>query len=143
MSPNAALAALSELVDRLGRSPTLPRTGPETEGPFTGTLSGPAAPRPLRAVASFQATWSRLRVEHRLREALAQVPAAAGPLNTSHLVNRTLQAMHDLSPHYLDAFMSHIDTLQRLEQASGGGSAPAPALKPRGATKPRPPTGRT
>lgn len=121
---SSALAGLSELVDRLGRStPSAarasvpPRSGAArpTETPMTAT------PQPLKAVVEFKDTWSRLRVEHRLRQALAQVPASAGPLNSSHLVNRALQAMRDLSPLYLDAFMSHVDTLQWLEQASGGG----------------------
>ena len=43
----------------------------------------------------------------------------AGPLNSSQVMNRTLQAMRDLSPEYLDAFMAHVDTLLWLEQASG------------------------
>jgi hypothetical protein len=116
----AVLAGLSELVDRLGRTPQRP----------AATLSGAAPPRPLKAVASFKGTWSRLRAEHRLREALAQVPASAGPLNSSHLVNQALQAMRELSPQYLDAFMSHIDTLQWIEQASGAGD-----LAPRAARK--------
>jgi hypothetical protein len=75
----------------------------------------------LKSVTAFQGTWTRLRADQRLREALAQVPAMAGPLNSSHLVNRALQTMRDVSPEYLDAFMSHIDTLLWLEQASGAG----------------------
>lgn len=120
----AVLAGLSELVDRLGRAPT-PLGAPRQPE----ALSRAATPQPLKAVAAFEGTWSRLRVEHRLRQALAQVPASAGPLNSAHLVNRALLAMRDLSPEYLDAFMSHIDTLQWLEQASGAGD-----LTPRTAT---------
>ena len=56
-------------------------------------------------MSAFKGTWARLRAEQRLRQALAQVPAMAGPLNSSHVINRTLQAMRDLSPEYLDAFM--------------------------------------
>ena len=48
----------------------------------------------------------------------------AGPLNSSHVINRTLQAMRDLSPEYLDAFMQHVDTLLWMEQASGGDLVP-------------------
>jgi len=124
-----ALAGLSDLVDRLGRSPassglrTQPRPGMArlTDASITGLRSRTVPPPPLKAVVVFKDTWSRLRAEHRLRQALAQVPAMAGPLNSSHLVNRALQAMRDVSPEYLDAFMSHIDTLQWLEQASGAG----------------------
>ena len=109
----AALAGLSELVDRLGRSPTSP-------APRKVQPSPTPVPAPRNAVTAFRSTWSRLRAEQRLREALAQVPAMAGPLNSSHIVNRTLRAMHELSPEYLDAFMPHVDTLLQLEQASGG-----------------------
>jgi Protein of unknown function (DUF2894) len=119
----AVLAGLSELVDRLGRSPSLPGA------PITRATSRTAPLRPLKAVTSFKGTWSRLRAENRLREALAQVPASAGPLNSSHIVSRALQSMRDLSPEYLDAFMLHIDTLLWLEQASGAGD-----LTPRSAT---------
>ena len=86
-------------------------------------------------MTAFKGTWSRLRAEQRLRQALAQVPTMAGPLNSSHVINRTLQAMRDLSPEYLDAFMLNVDTLLWLEQASGGGlslRAPTPAKSGRG-----------
>lgn len=135
----AALAGLSELVDRLGRSTRsrAPTTSPPRKGaqgrnaaPMTSPLSHAASPESRNAVTAFKDTWSRLRTEQRLRQALAQVPAMAGPLNSSHLVNRTLQAMRDLSPEYLGAFMLHVDTLLWLEQATGGGlslRAAAPA----------------
>jgi Protein of unknown function (DUF2894) len=79
----------------------------------------------LKSVSAFKGTWSRLRAEQRLRQALQQVPAQAGPLNSSHLVHQMLREMHQLSPAYLDAFMAHVDTLLRLEQDSGGGARPA------------------
>ena len=105
--PSKGLAELRALVDRLGRAPSPPAAMP---------LSRTVSPPPLKAVSAFQGTWSRLRAEQRLRQVLAHVPASAGPLNSSHLVNRALQAINDVSPEYLDAFMSHIDTLQWLEQ---------------------------
>ena len=126
----AVLAGLSDLVDRLGRSttsgvrpPSLPRKGAvrQNAAPTSVPLSHAVAPASRNAVTAFKGTWSRLRAEQRLRQALAQVPAMAGPLNSSHVINNTLQAMRDLSPEYLDAFMLHIDTLLWLEQASGGG----------------------
>ncbi len=141
-----ALAGLSELIDRLGRapashaqpSPSL-RTRPALPAELirAASLSPVAAPESLKSVTTFKGTWSRLRAEQRLRQALDQVPAMAGPLNSSHLVNRALQAMHDVSPAYLDAFMSHIDTLLWLEQASGGGIAPRPAIPSEGQRRPR------
>jgi hypothetical protein len=126
----AVLTGLSELVDRLGRSPTssLPSPSPpgpgaarRTEAQQIASLSDPEPPASLTAVTAFKGTWSRLRADQRLRQALAQVPASAGPLNSSQVVNRALQAMRELAPAYLDAFMAHVDTLLWLEQASGGG----------------------
>ncbi|HRD99112.1 MAG TPA: DUF2894 domain-containing protein, partial [Rubrivivax sp.] len=101
-------AGLSALVDRLGRVPAP-----------TSAAAGVSTP-PLRAVSTFQDTWSRLRAEQRLRQALAVVPAQAGPLNSSQVVHRALQALHELSPAYLDAFIVYLDTLLALDDASGG-----------------------
>lgn len=108
------LAALIALVDRLGRSPAAPRT----------TL-----PPPLKAVSAHRGTWSRLKAEQRLHAALQQVPAQAGPLNSSQVVLRALQELHRLSPAYLDAFLTHIEALMALEQASGGGATPPPKAR--------------
>lgn len=71
----------------------------------------------LRALKHFRSTWSRLSVHHRLRQSLAQVPKNAGPLNSHHLVHRSLTLMRDLSPEYLDRFVSYVDALLWLEQA--------------------------
>ena len=114
--PRAGLDALRALVDRLGRTPGAP-----------GALPAARVPAPLKAVAAHQATWTRLRADRRLREALAQVPAQAGPLNSPHLVHRALQELHTLAPAYLDALLRHVDTLLWLEQSGGLGElAPRP-----------------
>ena len=145
----SGLASLSALVDRLGRmTPARPAASAPAPQAATAGRSGSATtrkpgataarpqpstawaralpPQPLKAVAAYQGTWSRLRAEQRLRQALAQVPQKAGPLNSSHVVHRALKALHELSPAYLDAFMAHIDTLLALEQASGAGDLAAP-----------------
>lgn len=127
--PAAGLAALAALVDRLGRTPAGPAPAPGA----ARRVSAPP-PRPLKAVSAFKGTWSRLRAEQRLRQALAQVPAKAGPLHSSQVVHRALQALHDLSPAYLDAFMSHVDTLLWLEQATGG-TLPRARRTPSGNTR--------
>jgi hypothetical protein len=107
------------------------------EGLAPVPLSRTAPLPPLKAVSAFQGTWSRLRAEQRLRQVLAHVPASAGPLNSSHLVNRALQAIRDLSPEYLDAFMSHIDTLQWLEQTIDAAD-PVPRAAPPAEGRKRP-----
>lgn len=106
-----AQAELSQLVARLNRHAVDTATTPARM----------AAPQPLKSVVAFQGTWSMLRVEQRLRQALAQVPAQAGPLHSARIVSRALETLHELSPAYLDAFMTHVDALQWMEQASGGG----------------------
>jgi hypothetical protein len=73
----------------------------------------PAAPE---ALAYFRATWARLSVEQRLRQSLAKVPANAGPLNSLHLVHRSLTLMRDTSPAYLDRFMAYADALFWVDQ---------------------------
>jgi Protein of unknown function (DUF2894) len=137
-APSAGLLALGALVDRLGRTPGSTAAAAAVPAPRGSAASASrlrTAPPPLKAVASHPATWQRLRAQQRLRQALAQVPAKAGPLNSSHVVHRALQTLHGLSPAYLDAFMAHVDTLLWLEQSSGAAELPArPA--PRAAAKP-------
>ena len=77
---------------------------------------GEAAPE-LKAVAYFRDAWSRLSTEQQLTQTLAQAPENAGPMNSQHLVLRSLQIMRDIAPDYLQGFMSYIDTLIWLEQA--------------------------
>ncbi len=118
--PRAGLDALRALVDRLGRVPAH----------ADGTAAAPA-PAPLKAVSTHGATWARLRVDRRLREALAQVPAQAGPLNSSQVLHRALRELHALAPGYLDALLRQVDTLLWLEQ-SAGLADPRPGTAARG-----------
>ena len=79
----------------------------------SGTVS-PA--RELKSLRYFRSTWSRLSAEQQLAQALAQAPENAGPLNSHLLVLRALQLMQEVSPDYLQRFMSYADTLLWLEQ---------------------------
>lgn len=139
----SALEGLSELVDRLGRSPgvsaavaslsqttKLPVKDRSRKKPSPGATIHAASPPPLKAVTAFKGTWSRLRADQRLRQVLAQVPPMAGPLNSAHVVNRALQALRELSPQYLDAFILQVDALLWIEQASGGDLTPRVAAAP-------------
>jgi hypothetical protein len=72
----------------------------------------------LRSVTYFHNTWSKLSTEQQLTETLAQAPENAGPMNSQHLVLRSLQIMNEISPDYLQGFMSYIDTLIWLEYAA-------------------------
>lgn len=69
----------------------------------------------LKSVAYFRDEWSKLSTEQQLTQTLAQAPENAGPMNSQHLVLRSLQVMRDIAPDYLQGFMSYIDTLIWLE----------------------------
>ncbi|GAB7543685.1 DUF2894 domain-containing protein [Cupriavidus sp. 8B] len=79
----------------------------------------------------FRATWSRVSTDRQLRQSLEQVPDNAGPLHSSRLVHRSLSLMHELSPGYLQQFLSYVDALSWMEQVNGGGSAVAGKEAPR------------
>jgi hypothetical protein len=52
------------------------------------------------------------------RPTSASLPENAGPLNSQHLVHRSLLLMRELSPEYLERFVGYIDALQWLEQSN-------------------------
>lgn len=87
-------------------------------------VSNHAARRPRAYPApemldDFREIWSSVRTEKQLRQSLDQVPTNAGPLNSSHLVHRSLSLMRELSPAYLRQFLSYVDALSWLEQMGG------------------------
>ncbi|WP_088502024.1 DUF2894 domain-containing protein [Burkholderia ubonensis] len=101
--------------------------------PASGALAGLAAHIARDAQADragidpalieyFRETWSKVRTEKQYRQALDQVPRNAGPLNSSSLVHRSLSLMRDLSPGYLQQFLSYVDALAWLEDLAGGGA---------------------
>jgi hypothetical protein len=92
-----------------------------------GTAAGNRVTRPpswpeLEVLDYFRETWSRVSTERQLRQSLEQVPGNAGPLNSSSLVHRSLSLMRELSPGYLQQFLSYVDTLSWMEQMNGGGA---------------------
>ena len=91
-----------------------------------------AVPRPssypeLEVLDYFREIWTKLSTERQFRQSLAQVPGNAGPLNSQHLVHRSLTLMQQLSPEYLERFVGYIDALQWLEQANEAAAAEATA----------------
>ena len=77
-----------------------------------------AASRPeLKVIRNFRNTWSKLSVDKQVAQALEQAPKNAGPINSHMLVLRSLALMRDISPDYLNRFMSYADTLLCLEQS--------------------------
>ena len=87
---------------------------PNSKTPSAGR--SPQAPE-LKSVTYFRDEWSKLSTEQQLTQTLAQAPENAGPMNSQHLVLRSLERMRDIAPDYLQGFMSYIDTLIWLEHA--------------------------
>ena len=115
--------AIRELADHPTASPTeLPDEASNPLADLLAHITQHANEQPqateLRSIARFQDTWARLSTEQQLTQTLAQAPENAGPMNSQHLVLRSLQRMHDVAPDYLQSFMSYIDTLIWLESAT-------------------------
>ncbi|MPV69676.1 DUF2894 domain-containing protein [Burkholderia sp. BE17] len=99
--------AIAGLVERLARDAQADRRGLDPE-----------------LVDYFRTMWSKVRTEQQYRQSLDQVPRNAGPLNSNSLVHRSLSTMRELSPEYLQQFLSYVDALAWLEDLAGGGAQP-------------------
>jgi len=84
----------------------------------------------LKTIQRFRNTWSKLSADKQLARALALAPKNAGPINSHMLVLRSLASMRDISPDYLNRFMSYADTLLCLDQCEKEklGNAKKPAV---------------
>ncbi|EOH6296255.1 DUF2894 domain-containing protein, partial [Burkholderia cenocepacia] len=91
----------------------------------------------------FRTMWSKVRTEQQYRQSLDQVPRNAGPLNSNSLVHRSLATMRELSPEYLQQFLSYVDALAWLEDLAGGGAQPEKEAPRAKAAKPARKTTRT
>lgn len=119
-----ARGALAELVDYMAsRAPGGDGAGLAENA---ARLSSFPEPEPLQY---FRELWSRVSIDTHLRLSLEQVPENAGPLNSNSLIHRSLALMHELSPAYLQQFLSYVDGLSRLEQMCGDGIAPGKASR--------------
>ncbi len=66
-------------------------------------------------VRQFRQQLRKISVQKQVRQAIAQAPHNAGPINSHMLVLRALAWMQEISPDYLNRFMTHLDTLLCLE----------------------------
>ena len=111
--PRGLLADLVAQASRLKSGPLLVPASGLRDAAADPAHAGPATdPKTLHF---FKRTWSRLSAEQRLAQSRASLPENAGPLNSQHLVHRSLTLMHELSPEYLERFVAYVDALQRLE----------------------------
>lgn len=118
-APSAPVrGALGGLLDDLAKRSATGDGDVDTRAPTSDPVALPA----VEALDTFRSLWSEVRVQSQMRQSLEQVPADAGPLNSGSLVHRSLTLMHELSPAYLQNFLSYIDTLSWLEQMHGGGT---------------------
>lgn len=122
--------ALAELIDYIASDAPANGTGPAAGN---ATPRRPAYPE-LEVLDYFRETWSKVRSEKQLRQSLKKAPGNAGPLNSSSLVHRSLSLMRELSPGYLQQFLSYVDALSWMEQMNGSGALPAKETPPRAAS---------
>ncbi len=74
--------------------------------------------RELHAATVLRGTLARLEVDQRVKRALAEAPQESGPLNPQRLATASLASMRELSPRYLEHFLSYLDTLFWLQHQS-------------------------
>jgi hypothetical protein len=91
----------------------------------------------LRSLRDFRETWSRIAAVDQVDAAVTRGPENAGPLNSHSLVLRSLALMRSLSPDYLRRFLSQMETLMALEQATERQREPVAKAKPKAARKKR------
>ncbi|GAB3538218.1 DUF2894 domain-containing protein [Noviherbaspirillum agri] len=83
------------------------------DGAPSGGNAGPRSE--LKTIRKFRDTWSKLSIDRQVAQALEQAPKNAGPINSHMLVLRSLVLMRDISPDYLNRFISYADTLLALD----------------------------
>ncbi len=105
-SPTPAPSPMALLLQEMAPAATAARAVPTTGWPAE-------SPR----VRQFRRQLRKISVQKQVSKAIAQGPQNAGPINSHMLVLRALGLMRDISPDYLNRFMTHVDTLLCLEDA--------------------------
>ncbi|MEN5162452.1 DUF2894 domain-containing protein [Achromobacter kerstersii] len=116
-----APSALAGLIDYLAYP-----DAPDGETAWTRDALGLREAYPdVQMLEYFRAVWSRVSADRQVRQSQEQVHKNAGPLNSNQLVHRALSLMRELSPGYLQQFLSYTDALMWMEQIQAA-TAPAP-----------------
>jgi hypothetical protein len=100
---------------------------------YVASKHAPGTYPEMAALDYFRETWNKISTEKQFRQSLAQVPGNAGPLNSSSLVHRALSLMRELSPGYLQQFLSYADALSWLEELNVASGATTDKDASRGA----------
>ena len=119
----AALVARAGSTPCEGAIPSVPETAAGAWAPLHQALAADAN-GDLKSVRRLRPALARWRVEREIAHAQAGGPENPGPLNSEHLMLRALQHMQAAAPGYLDAFVTQMETLWWLDNASGGGQKP-------------------
>ena len=139
--PQASTSArtpLGELTEQLANRPALRAHGEAA----VDAAARPNLPE-LELLDDVRTLWAQVRSDSQLRRSLQPASEDTGPLNSSSLVHRSLSLMRELSPGYLQQFLSYLDALSWLEQLQDSGvlagkDAPTREIgKPRARAKPR------
>lgn len=93
-------------------------------------------------LARVRKLWDKVRTRSQLQQAEINVPEmeSTGPLNSAALVHRATELMRELSPGYLQHFLSYVDDLSWMERLSVAAAAPekdAPRPATIGTKKPK------
>ncbi|QKH38453.1 DUF2894 domain-containing protein [Achromobacter pestifer] len=105
--------------------------GPEARGAADLRASYPE----LDVLEYFRGVWSRVSADRQVRQSQEQVHKNAGPLNSNQLVHRALSLMREVSPGYLQQFLSYTDALMWLEQVHATMAPPPKEAAPRSGAK--------
>jgi len=132
-APDAPAASLRGPLGQLADALAAPApAGDGGDGSFAAELR--AAYPDLPALEYFRGVWSRVSADRQVRQSQKQVHKNAGPLNSNQIVHRTLSLMRELSPGYLQQFLSYTDALMWMEQMAAA-VAPPPKDAPRASAK--------
>ena len=116
----AELTARFEQAEQASRSKLVKNLAPPTpSAPSLTSLVHDLQTHSLGAapLSALRKNLSTLSVDKQVSQALRQAPQNAGPINSHMLMLRSLELLRELSPAYLQRFMTYADTLMVLEHA--------------------------
>jgi Protein of unknown function (DUF2894) len=117
--PKPSPSALATLLGEMAQHATTVHMAPPTlaNKPTAWRTENPR-------VQQFKKQLNKISVQMQVKQAIAQAPQNAGPINSHMLVLRSLGLMRDASPDYLNRFITYVDTLLSLEGAGKAATSP-------------------